>query len=417
MRFGLLTQWYDPEPGPAALPGALARGLRDAGHDVSVLTGFPNYPSGSLHPDYTQERGYVSEEEGIRVFRAPLYISHDASALRRIANYFSFGISASLVAREFFRDLDAVWVNYSPITVSLPLWVGQSRFRTPAVVEVGDLWPDTVFTSDMLEDGKASRVARLVLDKWCDLFYRSAESVIYISPGVHTALLGRGVAEEKLAYVPKWSDEAVFLKRGNRENARADLDIDAEAKVLLYAGALGAAQGLTSLVGACEFVEDPNFVLVIAGSGTAEADLRKLAKGSTRKNVKFIGRVPQYEMPNLMAAADYCYVGLAPDPLSSITMPSKTQAILASGKPILVAASGDVANFVESREVGRSADPSSSASISEAIEWFCSLSGRELASMGVRAEETYSKEFSLARGVKSIENLLVDAASKRGREA
>ena len=412
MRFGLLTQWYDPEPGPAALPGALARGLRDAGHEVSVLTGFPNYPTGELHSGYTQKHGHVESVEGIEIRRAPVYISHDDRPVHRIANYASFGLSAMRAAKDFFKSLDAVWVNYSPVTIAMPLWRGQRLFNTPAVVEVGDLWPDTIFASGMVQRNWIGRLGEYALSAWCSRIYQSASSVVYISPGVRDVLSARGVNDGQLNYVPKWADEEVFNPNGDRSSTRRLYGIPEAAKVLVYAGTLGGAQGLASLIEATRIINDPDFLLVIAGSGTEEGKLRKIALDISAQNVMFLGRLPQARMTDLMAAADFCYVGLAQEPLSEITMPSKTQAILASKKPLLAAAHGDLNDLVSQHFVGRTADPASPYSIAASIEWFCKLSPKELTDLGERAGALYDKEFSLARGVKHIETLLIQAADQ-----
>ena len=115
MRIGLLTQWYDPEPGPARLPGVLARGLAARGHQVSVLTGFPNYPTGELPPGWSMSRMRRQVEDGVSVTRVALYPSHDASAARRMANYGSFGASTLVNGMSALRGADVCWVNYSPI--------------------------------------------------------------------------------------------------------------------------------------------------------------------------------------------------------------------------------------------------------------------------------------------------------------
>ncbi len=414
MRFGLLTQWYDPEPGPAALPGALARGLKERGHEVSVLTGFPNYPTGTIANGYRQKFGYVERQDEVTVYRAPLFPSHDSSAGRRLLNYASFAASATAtgLSKQFFEGLDAVWVNYSPISIAIPLWFGQLTKGTPAVVEVGDLWPDTVFASGMAGSSIGGRIANAVMTRWCNRFYESADSVVYISPGVGEALGSRGVHPDKLHYVPKWADESTFHDGGSSLRERYNLPID--HRVLLYAGALGEAQGIDVLVRACALVSDLPFVCVIAGSGTQEPELHRLAIQLGIANVRFIGRVPQSEMTDLMATADFCYIGLRPHPLSAITMPSKTQATLAAGKPILVAATGDVAQVIESTATGVAADPADAMSVAKAIRELCDWDGNQLHRASERALETYRAQFSELRGVASLESLLVKAAAARG---
>src|SRR5687767_10677407 len=133
MRIGILSQWYDPEPGPASVPGVVARGLRDAGHEVVVLTGFPNYPSGRLADGYRQQLHLVEHLDGIEVHRVPLYPSHDRSGVRRAANYASFALSAAVAALPVLGRVDAVWIYNSPITVGLPAAVLRLVGRMPAV--------------------------------------------------------------------------------------------------------------------------------------------------------------------------------------------------------------------------------------------------------------------------------------------
>lgn len=248
MKFGLLTQWYDPEPGPAALPGVLARGLVSKGHEVHVLTGIPNYPSGRIAPGYRAYRPTRETEQGVHIHRVPLYPSHDSSAIHRVANYASFGVTSFFAAPRVFAEMDAIWVNYSPVTVAPAQWATRYFRSVPGVVHVLDLWPDTVAASGRAEGGpRGSMVAGI--DWWCRRMYAAAHSVAYIAPGVGPVLIGRGVSAEKLAYVPMWADESTFFP--SQRSWRAKLSISDETTVLLYAGALGAAQQIDSLVEAC----------------------------------------------------------------------------------------------------------------------------------------------------------------------
>lgn len=411
LRIGLLSQWYDPEPGPAALPGVLARSLTERGHEVRVLTGFPNYPTGSLAPGYRIRRTSSEIRDGVHVRRVALYPSHDASAGKRAATYASFGASALVNGLDTMRGVDVMWVNYSPITVAWPMWAARFGLRIPQVVHVLDLWPDTVLAAGFARSGVAYRVAAPVLDAWCSGMYRTASSVAYISPGVRALLRARGVPEHKLHYVPMWADEAVF--RPTDAHLRSALGIPADAVVLLYAGALGEAQGLSTLIEACSQVSDPRFVCLIAGSGVAESSLRSMAEERGAQNVRFLGRLPQEQMTDLMATTDLTYVGLRPHALSGVTMPSKTQAAMAAGRAILVAAEGDVAAVVAESGAGFTASPRDPASIARAIGAACAAGRDGLRAMGALARDYYQRTFSVRQGVQRIETLLLDAARTR----
>jgi glycosyltransferase involved in cell wall biosynthesis len=350
-------------------------------------------------------------EPPLRIRRVALYPNHDSSAARRLANYASFGVSASLLGLSALRDVDAVWVNYSPITVAWPMWAAQLAYKVPSVVHVLDLWPDTLLAGGFARGGWQGRVADRMMHAWCDRIYRSASSVAYISPGVGGLLQSRGVPAAKLAYVPMWADEAIFTP--STVDLRRELGIDESQKVLLYAGALGEAQGLTSLIDACSRVKDPEFLCLIAGSGISETALRRRADELGLTNIRFLGRLPTEKMSALMATADMCHIGLRPHSLSSVTMPSKTQAILAAGKPAVVAAEGDVADVARDSGAAFVTDGLTPEAVAAAIDSACRLGREGLRELGLSARDYYHRTFSASRGVERIEQLLIEAASSR----
>lgn len=466
MRLGLLTQWFDPEPGPAALPGVLARGLARRGHDVRVLTGYPNYPSGRLAPGYrmrARELEPARGPDGVRVCRVALYPSHDASPVRRLANYASFGASAVALGGPALRDLDALWVNYSPITVAPAMWRARYLHGVPLVVHVGDLWPDTVWASGFAptsspderrdDETVADRARRTLraglatgtrraLDAWCGAMYASAERVTYISPGVHDVLRARGVPAARLDYAPMWADEATFRPADDAVRAaarawRSRHGLAPDDVVVLYAGALGRAQGLHTLIEAASLAGErlhrassPSAAgdsgghggvrlrVVIAGSGVAEPELRDLARissasGSAQETVRFVGRVDQSRMPELMAAADACYIGLNDDPLARMTMPSKTQATMAAARPIVVAADGDVARVVVEAGAGWATGSADVPGLARILLRLCESDRAERDARGWAGRSYYERRFAVARAVDRVEQHLADAARRR----
>lgn len=407
MRVGILSQWFDPEPGPARLPGVLARALASRGHQVQVVTGFPNYPTGVLHEGYRIRRRLDETMGPVAVRRVALYPSHDRSPTRRLMNYFSFGASASVSGVGAFRDVDVIWVYASPLTLSWPVWVSRLR-GVPVVLHALDLWPDTLAVSGFDRGGLASRPTDALLSAWSRLMYRSADIVAYNSPGVGDVLAARGVRRDRLAYVPLWTDEQVFRPGG--PDLRAELAIADDTVVLLYAGTLGAAQGLDSLIEACRHVQGSRFLCLVAGSGPAEAELTDQARRTGVENIRFLGRVPVERMTRLMATADICYIGLRAHPLSAMTMPSKTQSILASGRPALVAAQGDVARVITESGAGWAVAPDDIAAIADRIGMACATGRAGLADLGRNGRTYYERTFSVRRGVDRIEELLTAVA-------
>lgn len=410
MRVGLLTQWYDPEPGPAALPGALARGLARRGHEVQVLTGFPNYPTGRTAPGYRiRRRSDEVDAEGVRIRRVALYPSHDRSALRRLATYGSFATSAVASGVGALRGLDALWVSNSPITVSLPMWYARYVHRVPVVLHVLDLWPDSAHASGFLGSGGTGTLLARGMGGWCAAMYRCADRIAYISPGVGKLLARRGVPEHKLVHIPMWADETAPTT-GQRD-LRAELGLRDDQVVLVYAGSMGQAQGLDALLDAVALVDDPRLVCLLAGSGLCEEQLRRQADERDMRNVRFLGRLPADEMPALMRAGDAHVVSLRPGGMSAYTMPSKVQAILAAGRAMLVIAEGDPAAVAVASGAGRTASPRDPYSIADAIRELCQLGREKLELLGQAGREFYDREYSLASGVRRVEEALRAAAA------
>ena len=410
MRIGMLTQWFEPEPGPAALPGMLARGLRARGHDVRVVTGFPSYPTGRIADGYRQRRRRDESLGGVRVRRVACYPSHDRSAVRRLASYSSFAGSAVVSGMAPLRDVDVVWVNYSPVTIGLPMFVQHWRRGTPLVVHVLDLWPDTLAASGFAPAGRIGRAAQAGLERWCGAMYRRADTVAYISPGVRDVLADRGVPPEKLAYAPMWADEAAFAPTSPAVD-RSSWKLGPDTIALVYAGSLGGAQDLSTLVRACARVRDLDLRCLVAGSGTEETALRALSARVGATNVEFLGRLDRDDLTRLMAASDVQYVGLNAHPLASLTMPSKIQAVLASGRAIVGSLEGDPSHVVR-RAGGWTVRPGDVGGLEAAIReaWAHGRSG--LAEAGARARWLYDQEFSMARGIDRIEGLLSRAAGR-----
>lgn len=406
MRIGMLTQFFDPEPGPAALPGVLARELVARGHSVRVLTGFPNYPVGTIADGYRVRMRQDESMDGVHVRRVPLYPNHGTSGPKRLANYASFGLSSTAFGLGYLRGADAIWVNCSPITLAWPMWALRA-LGAPIVSHVLDLWPDSFYAT-----GFGSRIEGgalgAALEAWTSSMYRVSEQVAYISPSVGGLLAERGVARDKLHYVPMWADEAAFRPTlGDREG----FDIPSESVVLTYAGALGDAQGLETLIDACRMVDDPRFLCIVAGSGTAEDDLRQRAEGVT--NVRFLGRVPQADMASLLGSSDAGYISLRSHRLSSYSLPSKTQALLAAGVPLLVAADGDVVQVARESEAGLVADQNDPASIASAIRSLVQMDAAGRAAMGVAGRRYYERTFSARSGAERVEHLLTEAMGRR----
>ena len=196
MRLAYVTQWFEPEPN--IIKGlAFVRALQAAGHDVTVITGFPNYPAGRLYPGYRLRPIQHETIEDVQIVRLPLYPSHDGSSVRRSLNYLSFFISAFVYLLLRRPKFDLAYVYHPPITVGL----AAALARIAYVLDVQDLWPDTIAATGM------SGASKLVgpLGAACRYVYRRASGIVAQSEGIRRALVERGVPDEKVSLIYNWA--------------------------------------------------------------------------------------------------------------------------------------------------------------------------------------------------------------------
>jgi glycosyltransferase involved in cell wall biosynthesis len=401
----MLTQWFDPEPTFKGL--AFANALRDAGHEVEVLTGFPNYPGGKIYPGYRQR--WLSREDinGIRVNRVPLYPSHDSSALGRVVNYITFAISACLLGIFGVRRADVIYCYHPPLTVGLSGVVISFLKRTPLVYDIQDLWPDTLKATGMVDSPRMLKVVEHV----CHFVYRRAASLVVLSPGFKSKLVARGVPAEKIDVIYNWCHEDALSNDGIAEPVP---EVMVDRFNIVFAGTMGKAQALDSILAAAALAacENKNVQFVLVGGGIDVERLKGLVVHRGLDNVQFLPRLPMHEIGKVMRAADALIVHLRDDPLFSITVPSKTQAYMAVGKPIIMAVRGDAADLVVISAGGVLAEPEQPESIAAAVLKLVSMPNDELVEMGRRARRYYFGNLSLQIGVEKFSAVFLKACAR-----
>lgn len=415
MKVGVFSQWYDPEPGPASLPGVYARALAARGHRVRVLTGFPNYPDGRLYPGYGGRRPTSEMRDGLPVHRVPLYPNHGSSALGRAANYSSFAISAALLGSPDFARADAMWVYNSPATVGVPLLLHSRLRRTPYLLHVQDLWPESVMHSGMLPTGKVGRIAEAALGVLVRRMESAAADVAVISPSVRRLLTDRGVPDSKISYIPNPTDETRFYPRVRQPKVRAELLDGAppDTLVVMYAGSLGHVQGLHHAIHAMSALRDQRIRLVVAGSGIAEAELGALVSQLRLTSVRLLGRRPAETIPQLMAAADVQLVSLRNDEFLAATTPSKLPAILASARPVVAAITGDGAELIRCSGAGAVCAPGDREALAAAFAQMAGYSAEERLALGNSGRQFYLQHMSVERAAMAVETILCRMAESQ----
>jgi glycosyltransferase involved in cell wall biosynthesis len=396
MRILYLTQWFEPET--HVIKGLkFARALQAAGHEVTVVTGFPNYPSGRLYPGYRVRLIQRERIEGVNVVRLPLYPSHDMSSFRRSLNYFSFFFSALaylLLRRETF---DRAYVYHPPITVGLAAAVAGMIRRLPFILDIQDLWPDTLSATGM-EGGR--RLARPV--GWlCAFVYWRADTIVAQSEGIRAALAARGVPAGKLVTIPNWAEAEPRI-------ADETAPLVPQRFVVVYGGNLGKAQGLGTVLEAAARLKAlrQDILIRLYGDGVEASSLRARARELELSNLEIHPQIGKDEINEVFARADALLVHLNDHPLFTITVPSKIQAYLATGRPIAAGVAGEAARLLLESEAALVAPPSDPAALADAIVTLADTPADARRRMGLRGRSYYLRNLAFQRGVNRTLHLL-----------
>lgn len=409
MRILLLTQWFDPEP---CFKGLLfAKELMRRGHHVSVLTGFPNYPGGKVYPGYRVRLWQRETMEGVDILRVPLYPSHDRSAFGRGVNYLSFALSAAVLGPLLTAEADVVYVYHPPATVGLAALAFRWLRGVRCVYDVQDLWPDTLLATGMV---RGALIPTLV-GWWCAGVYRVVNHIVVLSSGFKRRLLERGVPAAKIDVICNWCDEPeggarpAVLPAGEKNAMAGRFNV-------VFAGNMGPAQDLDTVLRAARLVvsSHPAVQFVLVGGGLDTERLKRAVVAEGLANVIFLPRRPPSAIGAVLAAADVLLVHLRDDPLFAVTIPSKTQAYLSAGRPVLMAVRGDSAELVRRARAGLTCEPGNAAKLAAAVGAFVALPLAQREAMGRAGRDYYAAELSLSRGVDHFEDLFVKVSASAG---
>jgi colanic acid biosynthesis glycosyl transferase WcaI len=391
----MLTQWFDPEPTYKGL--VFARELLRQGFDVEVVTGFPNYPGGKLYPGYKIQFIRCEVIDGVRLTRIPLYPSHNESIPGRIFNYISFALSALIYCVFMAKKPDVMYAYHPPLTVGIVASLIRLFRRVPVVYDIQDMWPDTLRATGMVSNVRILNVVGRI----CQIVYSSVDRIVVLSSGFRRLLIERGVTERKVDVIYNWCDEESIV------NPVGDAPKDfpgSDRFTIVFAGTMGKAQALNSVLDAAKIIQlkAPKICFLFIGGGIELGKLKDMAYEMKLNNVFFLHAVPMAEIGGVLGKADALLVHLRKDPLFTITIPSKTQAYMAVGKPLLMAVEGDVVDLVKVADCGVIAEPENPESIAEAAIKIYSMSTSERNAMADRGKKYYWSYLSLRVGVEKF---------------
>jgi colanic acid biosynthesis glycosyl transferase WcaI len=345
-----ISQYFPPEPGaPAARVYELSRAWVRSGAEVSVLTGFPNHPTGVLSPEYRGKIYTVEAVDGIRVHRAYIYAAANRGFWGRCLNYVSFAVSAVLVALTKLDVPDLVVATSPQFLVAVAGYVVARALGVPFVFEVRDLWPDSIVAVGAM----SGRSAGVRLLKGLELFlYRHADHIVVVTDTFKRILGGKGIPLWKISVVKNGVDLCAFHPGPKPHDLLSRHGLEGKF-VLAYIGTIGMAHGVGVLIEAARRMRlEPDVRFVVIGEGAERAALAGRARAEGLRNIVFLGSVPRPQVRDWILASDACAVVLKDRALFRSVIPSKIFEILACARPIILGVAGEAAGMLEQARAG-----------------------------------------------------------------
>jgi glycosyltransferase involved in cell wall biosynthesis len=403
LKILIVSQYFWPE---TFRINEVAQSLRSRGHEVIVLTGQPNYPDGVVLSGYSAATLRVQSHDGLTIFRVPLVPRARGSALMLVFNYLSFVVSASVFGPWLLRGskVDVIFVYApSPVLQAIPAiwlaWIKSAR----VVTWVQDLWPESLSATGFIRNQKALGVVSAVV-RW---IYRKndlllVQSQAFAKPVVHMA------GNTPVVYHPNPGESAFSKIDPDRPIA---LQLDPGFNVV-FAGNLGTVQALDTVLSAAQLLSDIHDVrFVLVGSGSRSEWLQQEVNRLGLDNVKMPGRYSPLDMPGILAQASAVLVSLVKDPIISQTVPSKIQAYLAAGKPIIASLDGEGARVVMEAGAGVACTAENAHALAAAVRQLRDALPEEREQMAQRGLTYYAQHFEPTLLAKRLSQILSDVVS------
>jgi glycosyltransferase involved in cell wall biosynthesis len=410
MRILVVSQYFWPE---SFRINDVVHGLRERGHEITVLTGIPNYPEGRYFRGYGFFGPVREDYEGIPVVRVPLLARGNGGAVRLALNYLSFVVTASLLAPLRLRGkFDAILVyEPSPVTVMLPAILLRRLRRVPVLFWVQDLWPESLSATGMV---KANWILALV-ERMVRFIYRRSDRILIQSQAFREQVQRLGGKPDRIVYLPNSAE--TFYRPVELGADAEEGTLVPEGFLVMFAGNIGAAQSFGTVIEAATLLRDtPEIQWVVLGDGRmrdwAETEV---GKRGLADRVHFLGRFPPESMPRFFALADALLVTLRRDPVFAMTVPSKLQSYLACGRPIVGALDGEGARVLEEAQAGIACPADDARALADAVLRLYRMPEAERARMGERGRAYFEAEFERGILLHRLERCIQETVSDNTR--
>lgn len=352
---------------PAARVSELSRLWARQGHDVTVLTGFPNHPTGVIPPEYRRKfRQLVIGEkfEGVRVVRTWLLPFPNRKSWERILSYGSFCLSAAATG-TFLSRPDVVIATSPQLLVGLSGWWLARSKRVPFVLEIRDLWPESLAA---VGSGNQNSPLYRGLAKLANFLYRVADRIVVVTPAFKDHLTKVwSIPPEKISVVENGVDCELFRPE-NSDKLRQQINLEGKV-VFSYIGTVGLAHGLETLIETASRLQhsSPNVVFCVIGEGAEKEQIVSLGRSRGLTNIRFVDQQPRDKVPEYISVSDVCMVLLKKSELFKTVLPTKMLEFMACGRPTIVGVDGYARKLVEDANAGVFVEPENPTALADAV--------------------------------------------------
>lgn len=375
---------------------------------MKVVTGYPNYPEGKLHQGYKQRFGLKETVQGIPIFRTPLFVSHSSNALGRIANYLSFGMSA-ISASRFNKHTDVNYVYATQMTAVIAPFLWWKIRGTPYVLHVQDLWPESITGSGML-DQRTSRIVNRLLNPLIRIAYRNAGAVIGISNRMSSVLLSRGARAEDTFTLYNWAPPVTSGTVEELDSTVSAPVANGSSLKLIYAGNIGVMQDLGTLLEAMHLVRELPVTLSVFGGGVLKEQIQERAATLMLSNVEFFDNISYSEIKKQYRQHDFQVILLKKLDVFELTIPSKFQAGISCGLPVICAVDGELSDLTHQHNIGLVAPAESPSLLAKAIRSAFHSTDSQRVEMRSNSINLYEEQMSFHTGMERLEEILRHAS-------
>jgi glycosyltransferase involved in cell wall biosynthesis len=388
MHVLIVTQYFWPENFRI---NDLAVGLVERGHEVTVLTGTPNYPEGRFFAGYGVLKNRREEYKGVQICRVPLVPRGSGRGIRLAINYLSFALSAIVFSPACCRGkYDLILVcQLSPVTVGLPALFLKKLRRVPILFWILDLWPESLSATGAVRSGKV--LAQL--DKLVRFIYHGCDKIVVASKAFLPSVMAKGIAVERTGYLPNWY-EPEYQNQLDQAGATSANGLPAGFRVM-FAGNIGVAQDFGTILSTAEMLKPyQDIYWIIVGDGRQYEWVKEQVKlRALEDRVILLGRHAPEKMAGYFAQADAMLVTLKRDPAFALTIPGKIQSYMACGRPILAALDGEGAQLIKESGAGFSSPAEDVEALAQSVMALYRMPKEEREAMGACGKEYCEKNF------------------------